>query len=340
MKIIVTLSKYLASLMVVLLSAGAVYQWRAAAADRADFPAPGKLYEIDGLSMHLDCRGEGAPTVVLEAGLTSGSASWVLVHDKLSEITRVCTYDRPGMDWSEQSAEPLDSPTVARRLHALLAAGGVEGPQIILGMSAGGVFVREYFARYPQQIVGMVLVDSSHEQQGNRLPAVGDDALFGNLLALCSWLQPVGVVRAFDLLDGVQGEFDLPEDARALFRANAYQSHNCAAMAAELEGFAREIRDVDPPAPLGALPLIVLSQGKAPAANEAFGMSLADAQAMAEVWDVLQNELTALSSAGERRIAHASGHVIQLEQPQIVIDAVADMVRRLRVPQEVAVQAK
>jgi pimeloyl-ACP methyl ester carboxylesterase len=234
------------------------------------------------------------------------------------------------MDWSAISDQPIDAVVVSRRLHTLLSTAGIEGEQILLGMSAGGVFVREYYQRYPENIVGMVLVDSSHEQQGNRLPTIGDPSQMSSILSLCSWMQPIGVVRAFGLLDVVFEQYQLPPEMAALARANAYQSHSCGAMLLESDGFQREIFDVNPPISLGDLPLVVISQGKAPEAVEAFGLTLEDAQKMAVVWDQLQNELTALSTVGLRYIAHQSGHVIQMEQPRIVIDKVTELVSRLR----------
>ncbi|MGK0293583.1 MAG: hypothetical protein ACI9U1_001980, partial [Porticoccaceae bacterium] len=87
------------SVIVISLS-GFAYQLIMEESDHVDYPAPGKIYQIDGLGLHLDCRGEGSPTVIMEAGLTSGSLSWLLVHDEIAAVTRTCAYDRPGMDWS------------------------------------------------------------------------------------------------------------------------------------------------------------------------------------------------------------------------------------------------
>lgn len=330
MRIVLKLAKYFVVLIAVLIVAGTIYQWQAAARDRANFPAPGEIFSVDGLDMHLHCFGQGEPVVILEAGLMSGSSSWGLVQDALSQTTRICVYDRPGMDWSEYSDEPIDAVVVSSRLHSLLGAAGIDEAQILLGMSAGGVFVREYYQRYPENIVGMVLVDSSHEQQGNRLPKFDDQMQMGTILSLCSWFQPIGVIRAFSLLDAFLNQYELPPELAALARANAYQSHRCAAMLLESDGFQREIFDLNPPISLGDLPLVVISQGKAPQAIEAFGLTLEDAQRMAVIWDQLQNELTALSTAGRRYVASQSGHVIQMEQPQIVIDKVTELVLQLR----------
>lgn len=126
--------------------------------------------------------------MLLEAGRTTGSTSWALVQDEIASFTRVCAYDRPGIDWSEPidgTAGPVD---VAQRLHRLIEVAEVDGPWILVGMSAGGVYVREYFDAYPEGVVGMVLVDSSHEEQGLRLPSEGGSLLaLAQPLAICSY---------------------------------------------------------------------------------------------------------------------------------------------------------
>ncbi len=330
MNTIVQALKYALVLLVVTIIAGFVYQWFSARADSKNFPPPGVMHSVDGLNIHMDCRGQGTPAVILEAGLTFGSTSWGLVHDALAQQTRVCAYDRPGIDWSEQTRVPLSAERVAERLHTLLNVAKLDGPIILLGMSAGGVFVREYYARYPEQVVGMVLVDSSHEQQGNRLPSIGGTSQLSTMLTLCSWVQPLGIVRALGVMDGLLERYELPEPQRQLLTATVNQNHTCAAMLRESEGFNREIFDTDPPRSLGTLPLVVLSQGKTPAADNEFGLPIKQAREMATIWDELQTELTRLSTAGQRHIARESGHVIQLEQPQIVIDAVTELVTRLR----------
>ncbi|MDP6377769.1 MAG: alpha/beta hydrolase [Pseudomonadales bacterium] len=320
----------LVGLIVVVLAGGYVYQQWALASDRAAFPPPGRMYEVDGLSLHLDCRGEGRPVVVLEAGLGSGSTSWASVHEALVATTRVCAYDRPGMDWSDPLGTTADRTEVAERLHALLRAASVAAPQILVGMSAGGVYVREYYARYPEDIVGMILVDSSHEQQGHRLPDIPDAARTQTIMRLCSWLQPFGLVRALGLVQARFQAPDIPEDTWEVLRANYNRSHSCSAMMNASASFDGDTQDEDPPASLADLPLMVLSQGREPEALPEFGITLALARERRAVWDVLQKELTALSSRGMRVVARESGHVIQLDALDVVIEAVKYMVRSLR----------
>lgn len=314
--------------------AGSVYQWSQQKAEQEQFPPPGQMIDVEGLSLHIDCRGQGTPTIVIESGLMSGSASWGLVHDPLARLTRVCAYDRPGMDWSEPSGELLRADLVAERLHQLLAAAGVNGKRVLMGMSAGGVFVREYYQQHPEDVVGMVLVDSSHEQQGRRLPEINGIIDLSAVLRACSWMQPVGIIRAFDLLDESIIPDQVDGDIAALLRAHAYQSHSCEAMLNESDGFELEVVDTRPPQTLGDLPLLVLSQGKPPADDQLEGLSRQQADNLVLRWHELQQELAALSTDSRRVIAMESGHLIHLEQPDLLISEVGRLVQQLQHAQQ------
>lgn len=309
---------------------GFSYQLIMEGSDRVDYPAPGKIYQVDGIGLHLDCRGQGEPTIIMEAGLISGSLSWHLVHDEIAAITRTCTYDRPGMDWSEPINRLAGAEEVGERLYNLLVEAKIDGPKILLGMSAGGVYVREYYKSHSEDIVGMVLVDSSHEQQKNRLPKFEGDSTFNTMLTACRLLQPVGLIRAFGLLDDIVDQYEFDEPVRSAFLANYNQSHTCSSMHWESESFAGEVQDEAPPISLGDLPLVVLSQGEEPKAFPEIGATLEQAIAQRKAWDVLQQELVDLSSNGERFVASESGHVIQFSQPQLVIEKVSELALHLR----------
>jgi pimeloyl-ACP methyl ester carboxylesterase len=135
------------------------------------YPAPGKLYDVGGHRLHLDCEGHGAPTVVLFNGLGEISATWARITSEVSTTTRVCAYDRAGQGWSDDTKSPQDGVTAARDLHALLAAAGEPGPYILAGHSTGGPYALTYAAQYPQQVAGMVLLDSSSPEQMTSIPS-------------------------------------------------------------------------------------------------------------------------------------------------------------------------
>ena len=309
---------------------GFAYQLTMEQRDRVAYPAPGEIYQVGGIDLHLDCRGQGTPTIILEAGLMSGSSSWMLVHDELAAVTRTCAYDRPGMDWSEPINRVADAEEVSERLYDLLVEAKIEGPKVLLGMSAGGVYVREYYKNHTDDIVGMVFVDSSHEQQGNRLPDVGDGGFFDAVLISCRLMQPIGLIRIFNVLDQFIEGFELDEPTKNALLANLNQSHSCASIYWESESIEGEERDEAPSNSLGDLPLVVLSQGEEPKASTQIGETLEQAMAQRKVWDELQLELLGLSSNGERYVALESGHVIQFNQPELVIEKVSELALQLR----------
>jgi pimeloyl-ACP methyl ester carboxylesterase len=139
-----------------------IMRWRAA----REFPVQGRLIDIGGRHMQIDCRGSGTPTVVFEAGLdTMGSLSWSAVHDAIAATTRACAYSRAGVMWSESRAGKFEPDNVARDLHTLLLAAGERGPFVMVGHSLGGPYIMNFTRLYPQDVAGLVFVDASHPDQ-------------------------------------------------------------------------------------------------------------------------------------------------------------------------------
>src|SRR5918994_7561249 len=133
--------------LLVLAVAGAIYQ--AIATERAEqaYPPPGEMVDVGGYSLHINCVGQGSPTVLLDGGLGDMSASWVRVQREVSDTTRVCAYDRAGMGWSEMGPEPRDAKQISSELHTLLKGANIEGPYVLVGHSFGGLYVRTYSTR-------------------------------------------------------------------------------------------------------------------------------------------------------------------------------------------------
>ena len=154
-----------------LASVGATYANIASTGDRATLAAPGKLYDVNGHRLHLDCHGHGSPTVVLSNGLGGVSAGWARIASPVAATTRVCAYDRAGQGWSEDAASPRDGVQSAEELHTLLEKAGEHGPYLLVGHSTGGTYAITYAARYPDQVAGLVLLDSSSPEQFTRMPA-------------------------------------------------------------------------------------------------------------------------------------------------------------------------
>ncbi len=149
-------------LLLVLASAGAIYLKIEYSQDRRMRPPPGRLVDVGGYRMHIDCIGKGSPTVVLDSGLSDSSLSWYKVQPEVAKFTRVCSYDRAGLGWSEPSRNPRNSGVFAEELHTVLHNAKINSPFVLVGHSMGGYDVRIFASRFPSEVVGMVLVDSAH----------------------------------------------------------------------------------------------------------------------------------------------------------------------------------
>jgi pimeloyl-ACP methyl ester carboxylesterase len=300
-------------IFVISLIAGRIYQKSSESRDLERYPPPGEMVDVDGHLMHINCIGEGSPTLVLELGVGSSSFSWYDIHKELSGITRTCAYDRVGLGYSDPNNQPKRATDVAQRLHKLLGNAGIDGELVLVGWSAGGVYVREFYRQYPERVVGMVLVESSHEQQAKRLPK---DAGGGAdpALRVAKHLAPFGVIRLSGILEQRVASSRGSDEAKAYLSVTYHLSHGLDTVSQESDAFDLDINAEQPPVSLGNLPLVVLAAGK----NEQKDRMQ------------LQRELAALSTNSTLIVAEDSGHNIHADQPQLVFDAVREVV--LRVP--------
>ena len=157
---------------------------------------PGRLLRRGRAPPHLDCTGTGSPTVVLENGLSEISPLWSAITAQVARTTRVCAYDRAGQGWSDDVAHPQDGVAVAADLHALLARAGEHGPYVLAGHSSGGTLAMTYAARYPAQVAGLVLLDSSSPHQYTDQPDfAGTYAMMRRLLPVMPALARVGALH-------------------------------------------------------------------------------------------------------------------------------------------------
>lgn len=321
----------LLALLLLLIIAGALYEaWERHKAARL-YPPPGKLVDIGGRRIHIDCRGTGSPTVILESGLGSGgSVDWARVHDALARHTRTCAYDRAGIMWSDPRPGPQNAATVAEDLHAALAAAGIDGPLVLAGHSIGGPYTRVYTGRYGDQVAGLVMVDASHPDQVARLGRVVkanvDPTQLAWMVRIANALSWTGAVR---LMTG--GDVpNLPKDASA--RIAAYSSGSIKGAGAELEGFHQTMDQARAVRSFGDRPLIVLTAMAPLTAAQRKGLNLTpqDGARMKQAWKALHTEMAALSSRGRQQIVPDSGHYIQIDRPDVVIAAVEQVVDAVR----------
>ena len=196
--------------------AGATYQGVATALERRQFPHPGQLTDVGGHQLHLYCTGEGSPTVLLEAPAAGMSAAWGWVQPAVAEETRVCSYDRAGLGWSEAGHGAFDPEGVAAELHALVRRVDERPPFVIVGHGLGAALARLDAARFGDEVRALVLIDPPPAMRGAR----GADGT-ARLVNLSPWLARTGVLRATGMLaDEAAG---LPDPSRGALTAFLYR---------------------------------------------------------------------------------------------------------------------
>ena len=256
----------------------------------------GALVDIGGRRLFLSCQGTGSPTVILESGLNDGAAVWSPVQAEVAETTRVCSYDRANVPGGASDAGPgglRPAADLVADLHSLLAAAGISGPYVLVGHSVGGLVVRLYAATYPDEVAGMVLVDATHEDYYARLQEAVGPELWAALLDQFAQAVEQGFLEPVDL-----------EATVAQVRAGVSAS------------------------PLRPMPLAVLSHSRP------FDAPMAGWPVAAEdrLWGDLQDELAALVLNSRHVVVEGSGHYIQVERPDQVIDAIRRVVAAIRHP--------
>jgi len=334
------LSTVLIVILLVLIG-GAAYQAVATALDRRRLLPRGRVVALaDGQRLHAHCSGAGTPTVIFEAGIAASSLSWTLVHPRVAEFTRVCSYDRAGLGWSEIGSTPVTLERQVETLHALLDALALPPPYVFAGHSYGSFVVRAYAHRYPTQVAGLVLVDPIYPSEWVQpTPEVARRLRGGAFLShVGSWLARVGFVRlslklltggapgaarrvsrafgaeAASVLSRLVGEVQkLPADTWPFVQAHWSQPRCFTAMARHLSALPHSARKLARHGELGDIPVVVITGGHQP-----------------ESCRIEQQRLAALSSRGRQIVAEGAGHWIHLDNPTLVVEAIRDVVRLAR----------
>lgn len=180
------------AVLIFLILAGATYQGVATGLERRQFPRPGGLVSVGDHQLHLSCHGSGSPTVVLEAPAAGLSAAWGAVQPRLAATTRVCSYDRAGLGWSEAGDRPYDPGRVPEELRTLLSAANERGPFVVAGHGLGAAFARLYAARPDAETAALILVDPPVDGRS--------DPETTWIMPASPWLARIGLLRAADIV--------------------------------------------------------------------------------------------------------------------------------------------
>jgi len=283
---------------------GGAYQWFATRKDLAAAPPPGHLVDIGGYRLHLWCTGTGAPAVILDTGLGGSTADWGFVQPAVARFTRVCSYDRAGMGYSDPGPSPRTARRIANELADLLDRSGNAGPVVLVGASIAGFDVRVFASDRPERAAGLVLVDASHEDQAHEVPQM---ARFVPLLST------IGVLRLLDVSFGQRIE-SLAPSVRQYARATSFRAAGYQAAADEIIHIRESVSEVRSSRRKLTVPVLVITGGRGADEN----------------WRQLQRDQASLSERGCLIVAQESGHVVAIDQPEVIVDAIRTVVETVR----------
>ena len=310
--------------MLALASIGGGYETLREAADAKAYPMPGRLIDVGGHSLHLSCTGSGAPTVVLEPGAGEMSSILGWIRPAVARDTRVCVYDRAGRGWSEPADTAQDGAQIVTDLHTLLQRGHVPGPYVLAGHSFGGLYVLTFAARYPDEVAGMVLVDStapaSAANPGTPSPGHGGSSNgMSRVSALVSTAAGLGLARLY-----AQSDFgSLPPRSRDEVRASVATA---SMLRSTIDEYVQATASIEQAAALRDFadkPLIVLTAGSGHDA----------------AWSAAQNRMATLSTNSAHRIIDGATHedlITNQEDAAATTQAILDVVSSVRSPRRLA----
>ena len=268
---------------------GTVYQEVATRRDQRMLPPARELIDIGTHRLHLNCTGYGSPAVILEAGNLGMSADWIKIQQRVAEITRVCSYDRAGTGWSDTGLAPRDADQISAELRTLLAHAGVASPYVLVGHSYGGLYMLRYAGHYPDDVAGLVLLDSSHPEQFTR--SAEGRAMFrrtNRLGAVLPLLTRLGIVRLTSFLPAHP---DLPPLQQAQVRAFHSTTRHVTTSVDEFRCTPATSTQAGSTKSVGDKPLAVVTAGE-----------------QTGDWLQMQDELAALSSNSIHRIVAGANH--------------------------------
>jgi pimeloyl-ACP methyl ester carboxylesterase len=326
------------ALIVILCATGALYQIVSTWLDSRRFPQHGRSVNVGNFRLNMDCSGEGRPTVILESGLGVPAVGWFKVQPEVAKFTHVCSYDRAGYGWSDPGPEPRTSLQIARELKALLDAAGEKGPYVLVGHSFGGFNIRVFTYLYPNDVLGVVLVDASHEDMNARVHELLPDEIRRKHEAGEKWsdwedrlLSPFIIHLGIERLQFAAGWGDWGDDphlSTEFLRQLMYLSQQQKfrnATASEARTFVESGAQARTPVNFGDRPLIVLTAGITYDDPDPL-LTKEQMEKITNLWiNVLQVEEAKLSTRGKQIVVPDSTHMIPYQRPDAVVNAIHDV---------------
>lgn len=296
------------------------------------FPPPGQMVDVGGYKMHIQSSGSGSPTIVMLSGSADFSLTWALVAPEIAKTHRVCTYDRAGLGWSEESPAPRLMTFEAAELHTLLQNAGILPPYVLVSHSAGGVLARLFANTYPGEVVGMVFVDPGHEEQKTRqdpdVQASMDEAVAPAIARLQAFYEKAasGTISLSDVSGMVDAS--VPEKERLEYEY-IYMTRpaHWKTVISETQSLDESFAQVKAEhiTSLGNIPLVVVSSSAT--------MELAATPELSvradRVLRGLQWEIVGESPQGVHVTAEGTTHFIQHVKPGAVIDAIEQVLDKI-----------
>jgi pimeloyl-ACP methyl ester carboxylesterase len=319
----------IAILTLAMLTGGMSYEAIGRVSDARRFPVRGRMVDIGGYRLNINCTGVGTPTVILDSGLGEPALSWIGVQSGVERFTQVCSYDRAGYGHSDPGLEPRSSLQIARELHALLEKSETPGPYVLVGHSFGGYNVRVYSGLYRDEVAGVVLVDSSHEDQARFEPASARDQARGmqTLAPFVPLLRFFGVLRLRDKFQPtvITGS-KLSQTTMQEISALALRPKFLPAAIGEYATLGTDsAAQVHSAGNLGDLPLMVLTAGQATDPGNR------DLDGFRKAWlEELQPSLTRLSRRGQQVVVRDSDHMIPYKNPEAIVGAIQSVLAEAR----------
>jgi pimeloyl-ACP methyl ester carboxylesterase len=322
--------KSLALLIIAALVSGIVYEQFGRRQDRKRIPRIGRSVDVGGRSLNIFCSGTGAPVTIFESASGTG-LEWGPIQTEVAKFTEACWYDRAGMGWSDPGPFPRTAEAIARDLHELLNRESMPPPFVLVGFSFGGLPLREYNGLYPSEVAGMVLVDSTHEEEQLRAPKF----LLGHTAPRFLW-HPLHVAFQTAALVGLV-RLTQPSHVQSENQSQMSQDEIIAALRQQPKAFVannstgivepESYAEANSAGGLGDRPLIVLTAGQPydfhdPELNK-------QAAAYQQIWiHEIQAKLVRLSTRGRQIVVPKSNH--GSIPADVVITAVRDVVVDIR----------